>query len=195
MVMMGDPGRIDDAGDVLSWSGSATKRGHGCSRKDFNTITWVFSACAGAALYRRSVLAETGLFDEKFESYLEDIDLGLRLNLAGYRCMYVPDAVIQHKGHGSRINQKKYIVHMTRNRLMVFLKNIPLSLFIQHLPLFLAGQAWYAGAYRNFFASAVGYFLFLRMLPSVIHEHRVLRTRRKLSHEQIRSLLTYDKPR
>jgi len=194
MVMMDNPLLIDDAGDTLTWFGSAIKRGHGCPITEYSQPVEVFSACAGAALYRRSALLETDLFDEKFESYLEDVDLGLRLRIAGYRCLYVPNAVIMHKGHGSGIHKKTYIIHMTRNRLLLFLKNIPFSLLVRNALILITGQIWYIAVYHSFFASLIGYYLFIGMLPSVILEHRMLIKKRHLSIKQIQSLITIKNP-
>lgn len=193
MVMMDDPLLIDDTGDILNWFGLASKRGHSRPKTEYTQPAEVFSACAGAALYRWSALMKTGLFDEKFESYLEDVDLGLRLCIVGYRCLYVPDAIIMHKGHGSGIKKKKYIINMTRNRLLLFLKNIPISLIIRNAPYLIAGQLWCIREYKNIIASCLGYISFIGMIPSVIHDHRIIKKQRILTKEQIQSLLTIKK--
>jgi len=83
---------------------------------------------------------------------------------------------------------------MTRNRLLVFLKNIPISLLFRNLHLFLTGQIWYGAAYQSIFASWEGYVSCLRILPSIIQDHRIIKKKRVISHEKIQSLLTYDKP-
>ncbi len=96
----------------------------------------VFGACAGAVLYRKEVFARVGLFDEDFFAYLEDVDLNLRMNRAGIRGYYVPNAVVYHIGSattGSKINHLTVRLS-TRNSFFVLLKNYPLSLFIRLLP-------------------------------------------------------------
>ena len=101
MVLMEPPGVIDDAGDVLRRDGVAEQRGHG--RPDgprFDEPGEISSACAGAALYRTRALLGVGGFDERMFAYIEDVDLGLRLRLAGWRCVYEP-AVALHARHGS----------------------------------------------------------------------------------------------
>jgi len=189
MVMMDNPLFIDDAGDILDWFGSAEKRGHCHPVSEYSDAVEVFSACAGAALYRRSALEKTGLFDETFESYLEDIDLGLRLRIAGHRCIYVPQAVIRHKGHGSAILKEKYIINMTRNRTIMFLKNIPVFLLIKHAPLIIAGQVWYALTYHNPRASIRGYGSCIHLIPAMIKEHKRLKNHRILTYKEIEKLL------
>ena len=79
-----------------------------------------------AALYRRSMLEEIGGFDDDFFLYCEDTDLGLRARWAGWKCLYVPAAVVEHHysasaGRASPV--KAYYVE--RNRLFVLVKNFP----------------------------------------------------------------------
>jgi GT2 family glycosyltransferase len=102
MVAMGDPEIIDDAGDTLRRDGVCEQRGRG--RRDasgrFDTAVEVWGACAGAALYRRRALDAVGGFDESYVMYLEDVDVALRLRLAGWRCRYEP-VVARHAGASS----------------------------------------------------------------------------------------------
>ena len=92
---------IYDTGDILRRDGVCEQRGR-FTRDDgrFDQPGEVFGACAGAALYRRAPALELGGFDERFFLYLEDVDLALRLRLAGWTCVYEP-AVALHAGEGS----------------------------------------------------------------------------------------------
>jgi GT2 family glycosyltransferase len=101
MVGMDDPAVIDDAGDALRRDGVCEQRGRG--RPDgprFSAPGEAWGACAGAALYRREAVVAVGGFDERYGMYLEDVDLALRLRLAGWTCRYEP-AVARHAGAGS----------------------------------------------------------------------------------------------
>ncbi len=101
MVSMAEPGVVYDAGDILRRDGACEQRGR--FRRDdgrWDRTGEVFGACAGAAVYRRGPVLELGGFDERYFAYLEDVDLSLRLRLAGWRCLYVP-AVARHAGAGS----------------------------------------------------------------------------------------------
>ncbi|WP_187368935.1 glycosyltransferase family 2 protein [Baekduia soli] len=104
MVGMDDPGLIDDAGDTLRRDGVCEQRGHGRRDTDppsrFGEAGEIWGACAGAALYRRDAVVAAGGFDERYGMYLEDVDLALRLRLAGWTCRYEP-AVARHAGGGS----------------------------------------------------------------------------------------------
>ncbi len=100
MLSLADPTVIYDAGDILRRDGACEQRGR--FRRDdgrWDQPGEVFGACAGAALYRRSVVLEIGGFDERYFAYLEDVDLALRLALVGWRCRYEP-AVALHAGEG-----------------------------------------------------------------------------------------------
>jgi GT2 family glycosyltransferase len=125
MVLMHAPGVLDDAGDVLRRDGVAEQRGHGKSDVGrFDAPGEVFSACAGAALYRRSAVLDVGSFDERFFAYLEDVELGLRLRLAGWACLYEP-VVARHARHGSE-GGAAIDALVARNTLLLVAKAFPL---------------------------------------------------------------------
>ncbi len=94
----------------------------------------VFSACAGAALYRKDILVQAGFFDEDFFLLLEDIDVGFRLQLMGHTCRYVPDAKVFHH-HSRSIGQRSPLMafYTAKNDMHLLVKNMPLSLFIKNL--------------------------------------------------------------
>jgi GT2 family glycosyltransferase len=98
MIQMKHPDRIDGAGDLYSAFGWAYARGKGRSVKRYNRKCDVFAACGGAAIYRRSILDEIGWFDEFHFAYLEDVDIGFRARIMGYRNVYCPTARVYHLG-------------------------------------------------------------------------------------------------
>ena len=172
MVRMDDPSLVDDAGDILSWYGSASKRGHGRSVKEYQQQAEVFSVCAGAALYRKEFFDKVGLFDEHFTSYLEDIDLCLRGRIKGYKYLYVPTAQVRHKGHSAGVVGSYYVFLMTRNRLMIFLKNISFRLLLKHLHQIAYGQLYFFMVYRKPVASLRGYISLLFQIPHIIRSRK-----------------------
>jgi len=190
MLSMADPATIDDCGDSLSWQGAAAKRGHGRNAAEFEKECEIFSPCAGAALYRKSFLDELGGFDERFFAYLEDVDLGLRGRLRGYRYLFVPAAEVLHQGHGSGLSQARYVRLMTRNRVSLLLKNLPARLLIRHAPSLLYGQIYFFIAYRRPLAALAGYFSVLPLLPHIVRERRALQLNLKLTLAQVEQLLT-----
>ena len=140
-MMYGADKKVDGLGDVYHLSGLVWRRGHGRELRIVDTNSHeIFSASAGAALYRREALVDVGGFDEDFFCYLEDVDLGFRLRLAGGRSMYVPDAVVQHVGSATTGGQHSdfSIYHGHRNLVWTYVKNMPGWIFWACLPLHLA---------------------------------------------------------
>jgi GT2 family glycosyltransferase len=127
MLQLGREAVVYDAGDVLRRDGQCVQRGR--FERDsgrFDAPGEVFGACAGAALYRRDALIGIGGFDEAYFAYLEDVDLALRLGLAGWRCRYEP-VVARHAGEGSSgqlSGGHRYYVQ--RNTLLLIVKAFPL---------------------------------------------------------------------
>jgi hypothetical protein len=86
----------------------------------------VFGACAGAALYRRAMLDEVGLFDEDFFAYLEDVDLAWRAQAAGWRALYVPSARVVHHHSGTSVEGSPFKSRLLgRNKVWLVAKNYP----------------------------------------------------------------------
>ncbi|AMD16621.1 glycosyl transferase family 2 [Methanobrevibacter sp. YE315] len=123
---------IDDAGDeynLLAWT---KKTGENHRSDEYTEVKDIFSSCAGAAMYKKSVLDEIGLFDDNFFAYMEDVDLAIRSRIHGYRNLLCPDAVVYHIGSatsGSRHNEFKVRL-AARNNVWVVYKNLPIPLKI-----------------------------------------------------------------
>lgn len=132
---------IDDAGDEYSILGWSFKRGDGKSIKYYQDTEEVFSSCAGAAIYRKTILDEIGYFDEKFFAYLEDIDISYRARSFGYKNYYAHKAKVYHIGSatsGSRHNSFKVRL-AARNNIFLIYKNMPIIQFIINIPFILLG--------------------------------------------------------
>ena len=129
MMSYYNPGIIDRAGDVYTRAGTGLLRGRGKPSEVYNKQEFVFGACAGAALYRAAMLREIGLFDEDFFILYEDVDLSFRAQLRGYKCIYVPDAVVYHIGsHSIGEDTPMSVYYSHRNLEWVYVKNMPASL-------------------------------------------------------------------
>ncbi len=128
---------IDSAGDLYSVFGIAYQRGNSKSINKYSKITRVFSACGGAAFYKKSIFDKIGLFDEDFFAYLEDVDIGFRARLKGYYSYYNPDAIVYHVGSGSTDKMSSLKVkNSVRNNIFVILKNMSLFfIFINLIPI------------------------------------------------------------
>ena len=123
---------IDDVGDeynLLAWT---KKTGENHPSSEYEDVRDIFSSCAGAAMYKKSILDEIGLFDDNFFAYMEDVDLAIRSRINGYRNLLCPDAIVYHIGSatsGSRYNEFK-VKLAARNNVWVVYKNIPIPLKI-----------------------------------------------------------------
>ena len=154
VLVLGGNGLIDSAGLLMSADGIG--RGRGRLELDGETYAeaqdaLVPSGCA--ALYRRAMLDEIGLFDEDFFAYCEDSDLGLRGRLAGWSCRYVPIAVVHHAYSRSTAPYSTFkAFHVERNRCFVVLKCFPASAMLASVPYTVARyalQAWGAVTRRG----------------------------------------------
>jgi len=128
IVMYSKPDLLNGAGDVWSRRGmTAVNRGYGEPASRYEVMERVFGACAGAALYRRTLFDEVGLFDEGFFLMHEDTDFNLRCLMAGKRCLYVPHALVRHK-LGASIDTRpvlKTVLLRMRNETYAAFKNLP----------------------------------------------------------------------
>jgi GT2 family glycosyltransferase len=192
MLSLSEPGLMDDAGDTFSWYGSASKRGAGQPAEHYTEVVEVFSPCAGAALYRRSFLDEVGGFDEGFGSYLEDVDLGLRGRLLGYRYLFAPEAQILHKSHGAGIGRSRYVFLVTRNRLCLLAKNIPLALLVKRSRQLIYGQFYFFLVYKRPFYSLAGIFSFFMHLPHLLQQRQAIQERKRISNQALELMLSND---
>lgn len=185
MLFAHRPGTINSAGIALDLAGIAWDRLGGEPDRSAETVEEVFGPCAGAALYRRSMLDRIGPFDEEFFAYLEDVDLAWRARLAGWRCIYAPSAVVYH-AHSATGKEgspfKSY--QLGRNKLWCIAKNYPAP----HLYLALPAIAAYdlaALAYgllsRRDFASLRGRLAGLAGLPRQWRKRRKVQKMRRVS--------------
>jgi len=175
MVSLRDPSILDDTGNFLRRDGACEQRGRGLRDKGrWDEPGEVFSACAGAAVYRREAFEAAGGFDERFFSYLEDVDLGLRLRMTGWRCAYEP-AVARHAGGGSSGQlvggPRRWVA---RNTLLLVAKAFPPRWLG---PVSYRQAAWVveAARERRLREHLGGVGAGLRLLPAMLRERRSLR--------------------
>jgi GT2 family glycosyltransferase len=200
---------LDGAGMTISRSRRARERGQlEPDRKQYDSDTEVFGVSATAALYRVSALekvqfADGEYFDEDFFTYWEDLDLSWRLRLAGYRCAYVPDAIVFHSRFAGqtrrgfkkpleRVRQTRklpaqVVVWDWRNHLFAIVKNDFGSNFLRDLP-WIAGRELalflYLLAVRPATIRAVPQFFAL--LPRMLKKRRVIQARRVATSQEMR---------
>ena len=194
MIRMFDRYTIDTAGDVFYTHGVGGKRGEGQSMNFYTALGPVFGACAGAAIYRRSMLMDIGLLDEDFFAYDEDIDLSFRAQLRGYRCQYVPEAIVYHHVGGSfRGTSTASIRRIRRNTLEVLLKNMPSALLLKHgiriLAYYIAADL-YNILRGHMFATLGARWENLKRLLRTMNKRSYIQSRRTVSLDQLEDIFT-----
>ncbi len=141
MLQMNAPDRIDSAGDLYCALGWAFSLGKDKKSTKYDKESVIFSACGGAAIYRKELFEQIGYFDELHFTYLEDVDVGYRARIMGYVNRYTPKAVVYHAGSGStggRYNPFKVRL-ASRNSWYVIYKNMPALQILINLPFFIIG--------------------------------------------------------
>ncbi|MEL7040633.1 MAG: glycosyltransferase family 2 protein [Pseudomonadota bacterium] len=135
-INMDEPELLDGAGDAYFAFGIPWRGGfeHPISALP-DTDSFCFSPCGASAVYDRDLFLEMGGFDERFFCYCEDVDLGLRLQLSGEKCVFLPDAIIHHKGSATSGRYSYFTMyHGFRNRTWTYLKNMPLLVLLLTFP-------------------------------------------------------------
>ena len=143
MVQFHNRQLMDDAGDYYCAFGWAFGRGKGAPVEKYQEAKDIFAACAGAAIYRKKMFESLGYFDEKHFAYLEDIDVGYRARIHGYRNVYAPKAIVYHVGSGfSGSTHNAFKVKLSsRNNVYLVYKNMPFLQIILNSPFLLLGHA------------------------------------------------------
>jgi GT2 family glycosyltransferase len=199
---------IDSAGMLICRDGSSKQRGHGRPCSEFQRPGQTLFPSGCAALYRRAMLDEVGLFEESFFLYCEDADLGLRARWKMWECVYAPDAIVDHKysqSSGRASETKAWYVE--RNRLRVAIRNLPLQTLVV-APFYSAARYFWHAAYMKRGAGRSGEFRqaggsapalasivmkanfdALRRAPSLWRQRREIRKTARMSPKQFARLI------
>jgi len=199
ILFSSDRHSVNSAGDEFSWFGVAYHRR--LARGDahlYDEPRYVFSACGAAALFRKELFDAVGLFDESFFAYQEDVDLGFRAQLLGYRCLFVPRAIVYHKSRmtSSRVIGLRFYLNQ-RNKYFVLIKNFPAKLFILCLPLILLFEGFcllraiVSGHLIIYFKALKGV---SDHFPEMFRRRRQIQANRIKDDTYIRSLLRFREP-
>ncbi|MBI3300242.1 MAG: glycosyltransferase family 2 protein [Elusimicrobia bacterium] len=186
---------IDSAGVGYSTLLKGFNHGEGEEGAKHDDPVLVFGVCTGAALFRRTLLAEMGFHDEDFFLIHDDTDLSFRAQLAGWKVLYVPTAVVHHKVRASIGRMSDLAVyHTLRNSEFVRIKNLPAALFLRFLPEFLAGMLleflYFAvkhGRLRLYLRAKRDA---LKALPRMLEKRRWILAHRKIDDAAIRAVMT-----
>ncbi len=206
-VRLFSSGKLDSAGMLIAGDGSSRQRGHLRDPAQYDRLEEVLLPSGSAALYRRKMLEEIGLFDDSFFLYCEDTDLGLRASWAGWKCLYVPEAIVDHRySHSAgRVSSLK-AYYVERNRLFTVIKNFPAGMLLTapvyaavryfwHVAVMFAGRGA-AAEYRQggsglalIWFVAKAHAAALVRLPELLRQRRKIRKTARLTVAGFRGLL------
>jgi hypothetical protein len=186
---------IDSAGDMMTTAFSGTKVGHRQPASLYEESRTVHGGCAAAILYRKCMLDQIGFLDDDFFFNHEDTDLNMRAWLAGWKCEYVPEAVVYHKVSGSIGHLSAGTVYyFSRNSLWVLIKNIPLPVMFLCLPQRILYEAasfvYYCLMHGQWRSYVRGKYDAIKGIPKMWRKRKQYSVNRKLKNREIlRSLL------
>jgi GT2 family glycosyltransferase len=203
-----DPRRIDKAGHLIYPDGQNRGRGSGeLDEGQYDRVEEILWPDGCAAMYRRAMLDEIGGFDEDFFAYADDAELGLRARIAGWRCFYIPGAVVRHhRGATLGVRSSRRLELIERNRVLLAAKLFPWSLLWWN-PLYyamrLGAGVWAAivgqgevgkypgagGKLKAAFALLKGDWQALPLIPRMLAKRRDVERIRKLSPREVRKLI------
>ena len=203
-----DPRRIDKAGHLIYPDGQNRGRGSGeLDEGQYDRVEEILWPDGCAAMYRRAMLDKIGGFDEDFFAYADDAELGLRAQLAGWKCLYIPDAVVRHhRGATLGLRSSRRLELIERNRVLLAAKLFPWSLLCLngvYYALRLGAGIWAAitgqgevgkypgvgGKLQAAFALLKGDWQALALLPRMLAKRRDMDRIRKLTPHEVRRLI------
>lgn len=190
---------FDGIGDCYNPSGIAWRDMYRQPMRDLDVLPReIISPCAAIALYRRAAFDACGGFDEDYFCYMEDVDLGFRLQLAGWRCLHVPNAYAIHYGASATGRRSEFSTyHGHRNMIWVFCKNMPGVLFWLFLPLHLLANLLSIAVLVARGQPGIAYRAkvdALRGLPAILAKRRQIQRAREISMFDILNKLTFRLP-
>jgi len=198
-LMAEDSGKFDSTGDIYTIWGLPYPRGRGIKDNgQYDKPEEVFAGSGGASLYRVSMLKEIGLFDEDFFAYYEDVDIGFRAQLAGWKVVYEPSAVAYHQIGATSSKIKGFTTYQTmKNLQLLWYKNVPSKFmyktgwrfFVAHT-LFLFRAISRGQAVSAIKGDLVGSWL----LAKKRGERKKIQASKKVSDDYIWSIMLHDLP-
>lgn len=206
-VRLQQSGRLDSAGMLIAGDASSKQRGHGEPSRAYGQSGETLLPSGSAALYRRAMLEEIGGFDGDFFLYCEDTDLGLRAQWAGWRCLYVADAIVEHRySHSAGRASALKAYYVERNRLYVAVKNFPARMLLAAPFVAMARYSWHlfylaqgqgkasefvqgGGAWELAWFVIRAHFAALAALPGLLAKRRQIGSTAKISAAEFSSLL------
>lgn len=159
-------------------------------RGQYDLEQYVFGASGAAVLYRKAALEDCRVsgeyFDEDFFAYYEDVDLAWRMQILGWRCLYLPSAVAWHDRKGPRIKNRSVFARAFANRYLCYIKNELPGAIPSYLPFALPyelGRCGWLFLRKPYMIASIG--SFLSRLPKAWKKRKLIQQRRKVSKDYL----------
>lgn len=186
---------LDGTGDCVPRNLNPFRRGQMWrDTNEFDISQHTFGACAGAAVYKKSALADVDFFDEDFFCYYEDVDISIRLQLAGYTCRYLPKAVVYHIGSATTGSTFNPIVAqcLARNKCFIFIKTISFGLMMQNIGELIKGEIgrilhFAKNGFTRYYLIGLGQAI--TKLPTMLKKRKKILNSAKVSNQYIQQLM------
>jgi GT2 family glycosyltransferase len=186
---------LDGAGDCLPRNFNPFRRGQFWKNApEFEESLQIFGACAGAAVYKKNALVEIDYFDEDFFCYYEDVDVSIRLQLAGHKCRYLPKTIVYHirsATSGSTLNP--FIAKcLARNKILMFIKTITIPLFFNNFGILAFGEVMRVlyflkdGFIKEYCAGLIEAVL---LMPSALRKRRIIMKSVKVTNKYLQKIM------
>ena len=200
LILSNSGATIDTTGEDLTIWGLPYPKNRGLSATNLKNVKdeYVFAASGGASLYSVPMLKEIGLFDQDFFAYYEDVDISWRAQIAGWKVLFVPTAVVDHRIGATSSRIKGFTsYHTFKNLRLLIVKNTPPTLRHIIYPRFYVAYSFFqlkALFSRNAIPMLRGSFAGLRLIPKKIRERKTILAHQKATDMHILSMLVHDLP-
>jgi len=194
-----DKAHLDSTGDIYTVWGLPFPRGRGEDYSDnYDKNDEIFAGSGGASMYRLQIFKDIGMFDQDFFAYYEDVDVGFRAQLAGWKAAYAPKALVYHEIGATSGPLKGFTTYQTMKNLpWLMWKNVPWALMPRVFPRFTL-------AYLSFALSAIsrgqvwpvfkGVLVSTVLWPKKMMQRHGIQSHRKVTVSYINSIITHDLP-
>jgi GT2 family glycosyltransferase len=198
-IMSADESHLDSTGECYTTWGLTYPRGRDeVVNKIYDTQTTIFAASGGASIYRTKMLRQIGLFDNDFFAYYEDVDISFRAQLADWKVIYEPKALVYHQIGATSSKLKGFTTYQTiKNLPWLLVKNVPRQYLGIILPRFLLAHTLFVGRaiLRGHGLYALrGLLVCLEKLPQKLRERKQIQHNKPITNEYIWQLMTHDLP-
>jgi len=184
-----DPSVLDGTGCMINLFGFGFARNKGVKDEGKYSKQEEISYASGTCMFApKKIFDEIGYFDPTFFAYHEELDLGWRARIFGYRSYYVPQAIIHHHGSAHWKWSPQVFYLLERNRWLVLLKNYSLSTLLRLLPSLIIIEFTMLGFFATkglLLKKFKSYYSILGLIGHIMKQRKIISKKRKISDNEI----------